>query len=1007
MKKVVGILTVLICLNSLFAESQQKFKGWKKADTQHFTFIYEKSSKETVDEYAKIADKAWNKIAEIYAIPKNHFDIYVTDRTNTVNAFTYFSPVEIGMFTTPPAINDFGFRVNWRELFFTHELIHGANVVFEDKTDYSSILFGPYSKSMDFNFVPGWALEGLTTVFETELTAGGRGRSPYFELEFKAPALENTLISYNEIGMETEPPRGQSYIMGYLIMRSIADRWGIEALADIERNRNLLVSWEDSVKLVTGCTPDEIYRDAKIALTKKYAQERLIPEGITISPRKVNTNYYKPAVVFDDGSLITVRTADGVESAVVRLDPSKRDGSNYLKYTKPHENMNTVFKETVLFEGYIPEPDCVTADENGTVYVSMGTITDHKLPGRALENEIYKWTNEGGLKKLTKKGSYTQPSVSRDGKTLVAIHQNGLTFDIVKIDVNSGKETLLVQNTKADLIQPSLNGDGSMLAFMEADGTRAKICIKNLSSKKSSVTDYDVVYNGEGDITDPSRPCWNADRLTFTDNSRGRLETYELDDDEAKSVVADPAGVLWAYKNETGIFYLTFSGTGYVIKVKPAEEWGNVPDFNGPSMPGEIMTFGKLECDFPDFMPYEKLSEVELTEQQFRDMLVEERKLPKDEPIPVHGKVVKHRSEKVLEKLYALPEPLTELSEEKNYVPLPKPFLYLPVFNVVGDSENHYFGLGAAGIFVTPKLQLASGEIFMSGVYYPKINNFDINFDIFAPLGTGTLQLMVNRILSTKDLNDDKYFSELNIFDLGYVHPLYKVDALRSKHILKIMGDFVYNIGVTDPYAFSAFSKTDYKQNIGGFIGLEYFSEQNEDGQKLAFDSTVLGIGIYSFDYDKFFTGIETDLNAKYMFTGTYLSVDADAKIRYADFPENMSVTKSLVKFNGKELSSKYPGRAVFQAGTALEAPVMGLGLRLYEETLVSYGKNTVDAVTPDSGSFMNITFHDLYATGIELVMSADGTKIATGYSFITDFKKDSFIDGTFYFTIKVDLFRD
>ena len=273
MKKIALFLSsILLFTAALFAQNnEKKFKGWKKAETEHFTFIYEDAQKEATQGYIKIADDAWNQVGKIYAFPQDKTNVYVTGRTNTVNAFTYFSPAEIGMFTNPCTLTDFTFRDNWQKLFFTHELIHIANINFEDKSKLPELMFGSFMTSVDMSFVNGWALEGLATVLETELTNGGRGRSPYFELNYKSLTLDNGFIPYENIGLEKEPPRGQSYVMGYLIMRSIADRYGIQALADIERNRPFLGSFEKSVQLVTGQTPQDIYRDVRIALAKKYA----------------------------------------------------------------------------------------------------------------------------------------------------------------------------------------------------------------------------------------------------------------------------------------------------------------------------------------------------------------------------------------------------------------------------------------------------------------------------------------------------------------------------------------------------------------------------------------------------------------------------------------------------------------------------------------------------------------------------------------------------------------
>lgn len=988
-KKFISSLIIVFTFFALHGQSNEKFRGWKKAETKHFNFFYEDSAKETAEEYGKIADNAWNKIARIYSFPKNKMNIYVTDRTNTVNAFTYSAPTEIVMFTTPPVINDFGFRTEWKELFFTHELIHAANFQFEDKNKFSRKLFGPIATSMDFMNVPKWALEGLTTVLETELTEGGRGRSPYFELEFKAPALENSLISYKDIGKDIEPPVGQSYIMGYLIMRSIADRWGIQALADIERNRNMSISWEQSIKLVTGYTPDEIYRDAKIALTKKYAQERNISEGITISSRTVNTNYSKPAIIFDDGSLIALRTASGRRSAVVKLNPALKSGSNYIEKIRPEKNINTVFDETILFEGYFPEKACITADTNGNVYASMGKNVNHKLPGYAVDYDLYKWNETDGLKQITKGSSYFQPSVSRDGKVLIAIKQKGLSYALVKIDVETGVESIVLEDSKLSFIQPAVNDDGSKVAFLMTGQNRAAVGICDLENPEN----YRLVYNAEGEITDPSYPHWNSDgKLIFTDNQRGRLESFVYDEEKIFPAVADPVGVLWAYQNEKGIYYSTFSGTGYVLKIKPSEEWGNVPDFMGPSMPGQIMTFGTLENDYPDFKPYTKLCEVEVTEKNDN----------KNEANVIRGKVVKHRSEENKKKAAEILDSGEKLGAEKIYVPFPKPVAFLPELDILNNNDNAYFGYGAMMILESPRLQMSTGIGFFDAVYFPQINNFSTRAFYYGNLGTGIISTNLSRNITNVQILNNNMFAEQNNASLAYSLPIYSVDDNRTAAGFYAVSSINFMAANYDSNPFSAFSKSNYELTLTGNAGLEFYWSKIKTSKQKNLASSLLALGLYDINSGNFYAGLEGDISYQKSSILSGLGYDINLGIRYTDYPATTFVADSLVKFNGISLDSTYPGRAVYSLGLDWNILQTGIFARIYEQGLMNFGSNTKGFNTPQSNLPLNITFGSEYATGFEITYKSNAISYATGYSFITNFQDDSFIKGNFYFTVKM-----
>ena len=66
-------------------------------------------------------------------MPQEKTNVYVFSRLNIVNAYTFFTPPEIIMYDSPVLESTFGFREDWMKLFFTHELIHIANITFEDK----------------------------------------------------------------------------------------------------------------------------------------------------------------------------------------------------------------------------------------------------------------------------------------------------------------------------------------------------------------------------------------------------------------------------------------------------------------------------------------------------------------------------------------------------------------------------------------------------------------------------------------------------------------------------------------------------------------------------------------------------------------------------------------------------------------------------------------------------------------------------------------------------------
>ena len=992
-KSLICATALLLLSTAAFANDYVKFKGWKQAETTHFRFIYEAASEQAAQAYAKIADEAWEKIARIYAMPQEKTNVYVFSRLNIVNAYTMFSPPEIIMFDSPLIDNYFGFRDDWMKLFFTHELIHIANINFEDKTYLATKLLGESIRSLDYSSIPGWALEGLTTVLETELTNGGRGRSPYFELSLKAPTLDNNFIPYRLIGTEQEPPYSQIYVMGYLIMRSIADRWGIQALADIERNRNMDRTWEESVKFVTGHTPQDIYREAKIALEKKYADERKIPEGKIISPNDINVNYSVPAIVLDDGSIIA-RRDDYTSSAVVLLKPGEKDG---LQFTEDDDNV----KETILFRG----AGEVTSDQDMNIYYNTAVSRYDRAPYNETQFPLYKWSKDedGNItnEALTHdQSSYYQPSVSRDGKVLVAVDQKGLKMRIVKVDLQTGDVTPLFADERYSFIQPALNEDGSKIAFVVLKEDRACIALGDMTTGQ-----YKIVNNTEHDfITDPSQPAFNKDgTLTFCSNDRGRLEVYEaVPNSDGQTFtctpkLSDPIGALWAYKNDLAIFYFSESSTGSVIKIKPLEEWGNIADFEGPSPAGEIMTFGTKPNDYPDFDPYAKLAEAEKEDEKETEKEDEKKE-----------DIVKHRSEKAIEKLDKLEPATTELTNVKGFRPYITPFLYLPFINTLEAPEKSYFGFGAMFAGLLPRYQMKQGLMYLDAVYYPTVKNFTGEFLIETPLFAGTLDLLVSRNSSLFEFPKNKEtFSMQNDLIAGYTLPVYSREQYTVGRQLAVLTYAGASLKQTSDHAFSVTESLPFTKQINFQAGLDYLQVMNlPRDNRLTFELTNLAVGTWDFDKNKLFAGYEGEFSFT---TGTTAyTQETGLIVRYTDFPSNTTPSMSRAHFLGKTENCLFPGKVLLNYTYTMTNFIPGIADGSMSVLgMASFGKNSIDKTTPDTGLPMNLRLEKKLNLGFEASFNAGaGQKIGIGYAALFDFTNNNKTEWNFYVTAKLNWIR-
>ncbi len=957
-----GLLTFFI-LPLAMLPAEESFNGYHQADTAHFTFVFDKDSKAEAQRFARYADSAWQNVARIYGMPQDKTKVLMTSNTDVINAFAMSDTFYMGMYTNPNNIVDFGFRTDWHELFFTHELIHIANMNFENRRPDWINHFGSFLPLLDTSMLPGYALEGLTTVLETELTAGGRGRSPYFELFYKAPAMENNMVDYYSIGSGNMMPTGQIYVYGYVISRAIADLYGVAALADIERNRSLFGSWEDAVWQVTNKTPEYIFNDAKKALDKRYARERSIPEGVTLTPHYMGKSYYPKAVIQEDKSIISLAGSLGDSMSVVQYNPE------------------TLIEET-LFKASFNSDDGFTASGNGIVVFTNTTTTDNKQPGNREITDLYIWDDMYGMRQLTNGTSYFQPAMSRRGNRLVATEIVNGQYRIVEISLETGTATVILESPDKSYIQPSLSDNGNYLTCLELTGTHAAVAVCSMPSKENPNAPLETlrrVYNDvpetatPTEIMDPAYPAFVDGCVTFCSNERGRLEIFECDMDGSnlRPVVSDPVGALWCYKLHKYIYYGSYSSTGYVVKVKPITAWGEVPDFEGPSKPGEIISFADGLSDYPDFKPY-------MNSRSYYE----------------------ERSETLATQAYEDTRTVTDFENERRYVDLPHLLLAYPDVTAVSNGNSSYyygFGLGAVGMSHMMQENSRMSLYQASADYYPGLQQITGNL-LFTKM-RGSHELFIDAYRTLTATTDQYAMTESTGFLFSYTLPLYSSYNYFHTNYLSLIATSIaqtvrvdtapFGISADIPYTFNGQASVELETTNRMSIG---YDNLRVNGGISATYTLQPSAAVNTFVY-------EADTTLSYEKNSSWYGLNI--KGRWFDLPEQAAIPQTVTTLNIGNVSCLYPGRLI---GDISVGSYSGTFLTtLYVQRMVSFGKSSYQN-TPVNTLPLNLTLDPETYIGAEAGMLDGRTKLVAGIVMpYSSLKSDSFDGLKFYISLRLN----
>jgi len=214
-------------------------EAWRTLDTEHFRITYPADLLDLAQRAGQRAETAWAALAEIFIDPpKKKVDLVVTDHADISNGFSRVFPSNRIVIYAPPPVDGFGLphMDEWMELVVTHELAH----IFHQ--DYSRgpggflrAIFGRVPLEWPFfpgAAIPGWAVEGLATYYESELTGAGRVRGSFHEMVVRTAILEDRFESIDQSSGESPVwPGGQrSYVYGSLFLKHLMDQHGQEAM---------------------------------------------------------------------------------------------------------------------------------------------------------------------------------------------------------------------------------------------------------------------------------------------------------------------------------------------------------------------------------------------------------------------------------------------------------------------------------------------------------------------------------------------------------------------------------------------------------------------------------------------------------------------------------------------------------------------------------------------------------------------------------------------------------
>lgn len=242
-RRAIVVVVVAISL-SIAVPARAKFDPahrWSTVATPHFVIHFHESCAEIAARAARIAEEVHGRLApRLGWEPQARTRLVIVDDYDEANGYASPYPYnQIVLFLAQP-LEEPGFGTvvhdDWLRLVITHEYTHVLQL--DMVAGLPRALRRVFGRLYFPNaFQPEWLIEGLATYEETELTSGGRGRSPGAEMVLRMAAIEGPFPTPAQMSVFPDRwPAGQvPYLFGESFIRFIAEKYGREKLAALSR----------------------------------------------------------------------------------------------------------------------------------------------------------------------------------------------------------------------------------------------------------------------------------------------------------------------------------------------------------------------------------------------------------------------------------------------------------------------------------------------------------------------------------------------------------------------------------------------------------------------------------------------------------------------------------------------------------------------------------------------------------------------------------------------------
>lgn len=568
------LLLLLIIATTLKA---QQFGGnppeikWRQVNTPAARVIFPVGMDSAGVRIANIISQMNSRIQGTIGPKQKQISIVLQNQTTQSNGYVGLAPFRSEFYLTPEQNSfDLG-SLRWTDQLAVHEFRHVQqfNNFNVGLSHVLRIIFGEGGQAVGNELsVPNWFFEGDAVFNETYVTTQGRGRLPYFFNPYRALWAAGKNYSWMKLrngSYNDYVP--DHYPLGYMMVSYGREKYGDDFWKNVTHDAASLTHFypmQSAIKKYSGKSFEAFHTDVFDYYKKEFGET----SASTSAPKNQHfiADEEYPAYVDDNTIIYNKSTYDHPPVFVVKTNGTERvikDRNFSLdSYFDYHDGK-------IIYSSYRPDLRWSYRDYEEITLVDVAT---------------------GQETRITKSSKYFSPSISADGKRIVAVRvtpdgKNELHI----LDMNGKVLTVIPNKDNLFYTYPKFYGDKIIAAVRRGDGGMSIASI----DPGNGNTEYLLAFS----IKPIAFPSIHQDKVYFsaTEGKNDGLfalsltdkKLYRLQNDATKSDIGNYQPTASAGK----IAWVSFTAYGYQLHQTDDSQIQWQP-IDGNAIPGSLPGMG-------------------------------------------------------------------------------------------------------------------------------------------------------------------------------------------------------------------------------------------------------------------------------------------------------------------------------------------------------------------------------------------------------------------------------